>query len=317
MLMPYFEEESLYNLYNNKVAWFYQLSQVADKVIPFMVCPSNSGENPIFDQTLNNLLLLAVGQPPTLYYTSQQRLGATTYSYCKGATDAWCYVDVTPQQKFMPPGPPFIQNQGERGLFDMNWAVPIRRVTDGTSKTIAMGEGAGGIAWPVAKARANAGISTFEPTEAARLTPYGPDGTGLIRNAQMAWIIGEPSFVPLDAGHVVGSICMAQTLEPINKTPVSQAFCDVTNLSRCGRSMPGADGTINVGITCKRLPSGAIQTNSCNKHVTSNFRSDHPGGASFLFADGSVHFFGEDINMLTYQRLSTMAGNEVVEIPED
>jgi prepilin-type processing-associated H-X9-DG protein len=318
MLMPYFEEESLYNLYNRKVAWFYQLAEVAETVIPFMVCPSNTGENPIFDKQLNNLLLLAVGQPPTLYYTSEQRLGATTYSFCKGATDSWCFGTQGTTQ-FLPPGPPFVDNAGERGIFDMNWSMPIRRITDGTSKTIAMGEGAGGVAWPVAKARAAMGlISTHEPNESSRLTPYGPDGTGLIRNAQMAWIIGEPSFNPLDMlGDVVGAICMAQTLDPINKNPVSQAFADVANLGNCARSMPGADGSPQTGTTCRRLPSGSIKTNTCAKHVACNFRSDHPGGANFLFADGSVHFLSEDVNMLTYQRLSTMAGSEIVEVPED
>jgi prepilin-type processing-associated H-X9-DG protein len=33
------------------------------------------------------------------------------------------------------------------------------------------------------------------------------------------------------------------------------------------------------------------------------FRSRHPGGAHFLMGDGSVHFVGESIDFLTYQRL--------------
>ena len=54
----------------------------------------------------------------------------------------------------------------------------------------------------------------------------------------------------------------------------------------------------------------------CGSHTTPNFRSDHAGGGNFLFADGSVHFITEDINMLTYQQLSTMFGNEIAEIPQ-
>jgi len=42
------------------------------------------------------------------------------------------------------------------------------------------------------------------------------------------------------------------------------------------------------------------------------FRSQHPGGANFLFGDGSVKFLKESINMDTYQALSTRAMGEVI-----
>ena len=51
-------------------------------------------------------------------------------------------------------------------------------------------------------------------------------------------------------------------------------------------------------------------------HLTPNYRSDHTGGCNFLFADGSVHFLSDTIDMLLYQQLSTMQGNEIVVIPE-
>jgi prepilin-type processing-associated H-X9-DG protein len=43
------------------------------------------------------------------------------------------------------------------------------------------------------------------------------------------------------------------------------------------------------------------------------FRSLHPGGASFLLCDGSVHFVAETINYETYRALASRAGGEVVE----
>jgi prepilin-type processing-associated H-X9-DG protein len=43
-----------------------------------------------------------------------------------------------------------------------------------------------------------------------------------------------------------------------------------------------------------------------------NAGSFHPGGANFAFADGSVHFIKDSINMLTYQSLGTRGGGEVV-----
>lgn len=45
------------------------------------------------------------------------------------------------------------------------------------------------------------------------------------------------------------------------------------------------------------------------------FRSMHPGGASFCFADGSVHFIPETINRNVYRGLSTRNGEELVQVP--
>ncbi len=41
------------------------------------------------------------------------------------------------------------------------------------------------------------------------------------------------------------------------------------------------------------------------------FGSRHPGGAQFAFADGSVHFLSETVDMTLYQELATRAGGEV------
>jgi prepilin-type N-terminal cleavage/methylation domain-containing protein/prepilin-type processing-associated H-X9-DG protein len=315
MLMPYFEEESLHGLYNQNVAWFYQYSEVMEKIIPVFICPSDTGDSPFQDLNLNTLLILAIDNPDPrtgtpLYATADQRLGNTTYAFCKGITDSWCYG-----QNYGPPGPPYtpdnIKMEAERGMFDLNWAVPIRRVTDGTSKTIAVGEGAGGTNWPLAAyVQSNSG----NPQDQQRWTQWGPDGYGYLRNAQIAWIIGEVSFDPIHRAGVIGGGTCCSTLEPINKNPVTGAFADVNTLDKCIKSLPAAPGSNATG-SCKLQPNGTGK--GCGQHIANGFRSDHPGGCNFLFADGSVHFLEEGIDMLLYQNMSTMMGGEVVDLPED
>jgi prepilin-type processing-associated H-X9-DG protein len=43
-----------------------------------------------------------------------------------------------------------------------------------------------------------------------------------------------------------------------------------------------------------------------------NFASEHPGGANFLFTDGSVHFLKQNISMPAYCALGSRNGGEVL-----
>ena len=131
------------------------------------------------------------------------------------------------------------------------------------------------------------------------------DSYGQQRLAWQAWVASEPcykSLVLLLFLHV--SNIMSSTLEPMNKWPVTQALSDDGALTDCDKSQPSAPGT--VGATTSNGP-----------HLSSNFRSDHSGGCNFLFADGSVHFLQDTIDMLLYQQLSTCQGNEIVAPPAE
>ncbi|WP_152049818.1 DUF1559 domain-containing protein [Tautonia marina] len=52
--------------------------------------------------------------------------------------------------------------------------------------------------------------------------------------------------------------------------------------------------------------------NTLSGQTLPNFRSVHPGGANFLFGDGSVKFIKDTINPLAYTALSTVAAGEVI-----
>lgn len=45
-------------------------------------------------------------------------------------------------------------------------------------------------------------------------------------------------------------------------------------------------------------------------------RSKHSGGVNTLFADGTVRFISQSINLSTWQAMATMAGNEAVTLPD-
>jgi prepilin-type N-terminal cleavage/methylation domain-containing protein/prepilin-type processing-associated H-X9-DG protein len=76
------------------------------------------------------------------------------------------------------------------------------------------------------------------------------------------------------------------TTVPINyPTPLS-----------CGTA--GGFGTSNWASRCSYANTG--------------FKAKHPGGANFLFVDGSVHFLKQTINMVTYCALGSRNGGEVI-----
>ena len=63
-----------------------------------------------------------------------------------------------------------------------------------------------------------------------------------------------------------------------------------------------------------QLPPGRARASSCAPEGSSfvNASSNHPGGCNFAFADGSVRFIKDSVNMLTYESLGTRAGGEVI-----
>lgn len=309
MLLPYFEEEALKSLYDTRRTWQKQTqikdangnSVVPATVIPVYNCPSSDGENPKEDKQLTKVFLIAVMGS----YVDGQLYGTSHYVLSKGIADNWT--------KF-----PGKQVKQLRGMFDLNWAVPIRKITDGTSKTIALGEGADGSAWTITGySGANFDNRKVATTKTNQGMPYRPWN---------AWICGQVAFISIvNSAYLYESGPYACTLEPLNKNPVTQSLAEedstdgATGTTANSVGTGGTPGDVTKVIPALGIPLPPSSSTGWQQHQGSaaNFRSDHSGGGNFLFADGSVHFLSEDISMLTYQQLSTIAGDEIVEIPPE
>jgi prepilin-type N-terminal cleavage/methylation domain-containing protein/prepilin-type processing-associated H-X9-DG protein len=188
-------------------------------------------------------------------------------------------------------------------------SVNLAAITDGTSNTIAFGEGlvgdysknssyrGNGMAGaadvpvvsgtgtpiagnnsesnPAAVLQALNGCNSFWRSPAlATCSGYSACcGVGVKQYDGKTWALGERGFT------------LFNTIVPPNSKSYPWRSC------RLGGSCPGC------------APEGSSFINAS---------SNHPGGSNFAFADGSVRFIKDSVNMLTYQALGTRNGGEVI-----
>jgi prepilin-type N-terminal cleavage/methylation domain-containing protein/prepilin-type processing-associated H-X9-DG protein len=265
-LLPYFEEASLHSLYDQSRQWEDQKFEVGATVIPSFKCPSSSASNPWRDELLCRVVDHCV-------------YGLTEYAYSMGYTDAFCAAPGVKAGRIP---------LSAQGMFNVAWGVAIRQITDGTSKTMAMGDASADPKW----------IMCHLPK--CTFNDVAPDPLGQLPTPLIGWIIGEPnstSFFPVLGPK--GSI-YACTVEPMNKFPVTDTFLDY------GQYIGDYSAfRMNSNHYCRASYEGG-------RHSVSNFRSDHPGGCNFLMADASVAFLAESIDMAAYRARSTIAAEDVI-----
>jgi len=341
-ILPYMEQKNLTNIWDQNAAWYNQ-NQTSSRaifsaVVTGYVCPSNSDkDNPVTESFFITLL-------NELDEGAAERVGSefalTDYLLCKGAGDAWCvgngqilsYLELAPLEgASFPLSPSRPWAARERGMFDISlpsgitnilpsargleFTCRVAMIRDGLSNTFALGEGAQGRSWGICIADSAARPEAMRlqddlcQTDAA-LAPTHPDDISREYPIYQAWWMTPSITLAVEAGAYIGSP-FGCTLERLNTRPVTHSVIDagdggaegiLTNMWNCAPSLdydgpaPSADNP------------NAVAGSSA--HATSNFRSDHPGGGNFLFADGAVRFIQDGIDLNTYRALSTIQGQE-------
>jgi len=240
-ILPYLEESAIHDAYDLSQPWTSPNNQLVGQTpIDSLLCPSNKSEVP------------ESGGVP----------GAPTdYAFSKGPLAYFCSTELD-----------------GRGAFDVNSKIRFGQITDGTSKTFAMGEAASnpdltaesicvgekewmGQAW--AKGNFDGGCSG----------PHlGGHGSVLAVTSQNPGYDGE--FLTSD-----------DQLATLNSEPV-RASIDFKQGDDCHDFQDRVRG----------------------------FFAYHPGGAHFVMVDGSVHFINDSISPAVYRALSTIAEGETVDV---
>jgi prepilin-type N-terminal cleavage/methylation domain-containing protein/prepilin-type processing-associated H-X9-DG protein len=159
------------------------------------------------------------------------------------------------------------------------------------------------------------GEGVFEPNLAHKIADITDGTNNTIVVGEVSRFRDEPSGSPFNFGNAAGAFggpdwvsgtvwpgdvrvtAGAYAVPKINAKPVKSGMGDCFQGNPFGTPQYGnAPGWIN---TCQNLGQFG-------------FRSNHPGGANFLFGDGSVHFLKDTINLPTYRALATRALGEVI-----
>jgi prepilin-type processing-associated H-X9-DG protein len=262
-----------------------------------LCCPSNRSEGMVNI----DIPWIALGFPASIAPVPT----ATDYAMCKGTN---AYLDRFPcgadsDQSAKEKGIP----KRARGIFDTNSKTRIQDITDGGSNTFLFGEVAGNN--PRYLARAN-----YADTQPAL------DSHGRPVMIDQAWGVPEieNAAVALGAKAYFGSY-MAVTAQyggydtsgtgpgnPIDGPEPLNAPLVMASIDWSGTPAPSQDpwDTYN---------NPALLAKGMHLDTLNGFRSRHPGGANFCFADGTVRFIATSISQYIYEAMSTYQGGEMVD----
>jgi prepilin-type processing-associated H-X9-DG protein len=262
LILPFLEQQNWTNVWSPSTPWYVAPNfDIVSIPIKVFQCPSNRS-GAVID---TSFMVPYAGRP-------LPNVAACDYLLCKGSNAALCQATQVPSTA--------------RGVFDINTRTRITDISDGTSNTFAVGEGAGGTS--------RYGIRNWYPdtTPAQNLLP------GQSSCIDQSWSSGPMATATLNTIGYLGGTCLGVTAER-------------------GGFDPPWDEPMNNPLALPALwfsQSGCMNSGTAEGlyDMISGFRSVHPGGCNFLFCDGSVHFISQSISADDYRALSTMSGGEVI-----
>jgi prepilin-type N-terminal cleavage/methylation domain-containing protein/prepilin-type processing-associated H-X9-DG protein len=194
---------------------------------------------------------------------------------------------------------PSFPSSGMPGIFSYGTAASIAAVTDGTSNTIAFSET---LVYPD-----GGSVSLNQPYRGAP-TPASPRSP----QAYAINVMLLPNFMTL----------INADLQTCNQTFKAGGSNLATGIYSAGYSwaLAGSNSTYFTTIVPPNSTTynwasclfGCVGCGTSPGANYSNVSSLHPGGVNAGFADGSVRFIKNSVNMLTWMQLGTRGGGEVV-----
>jgi type II secretory pathway pseudopilin PulG len=165
----------------------------------------------------------------------------------------------------------------DRGAFEIGRPLGFGDIPDGLAQTIVVGEATSGRQWPLAL-KDRFPLTLIDRQTMRSYPAFNYWGWPLLNTS------AEQQRTQVVAASLFGT-----TAVELNRRPVVETILNTNKLDDCN----------------PRYKNGF--------HAVSNFRSDHEGGAYFLFADGASHFVSEGIVPEVYRALSSIAGAESVD----
>ncbi len=236
----------------------------------------------IFHTQVNGFLCPSDPNGPTI--ANDGTAGNNCYFACIGAT-----TDILGGSGAnRTTGVPSLANVPTTGLFAFQQSKTIAAVTDGTSNTIAFAE------------------STVGSVSARPKTKL----VGLVNVAMPTGATGGVQFSAFNspAGVKAAIAKCSQTWNTLTATPDLQRgdnWCQGAMCTTLFNTIVPPNGENDTWAYCSLVPSGACSN-------ISNADSYHPGGINGLMADGSVRFFKDSVNQVTWWSLGTIGGGEVI-----